>query len=280
MVGNSVWWSFLNKKMPRLITLCFLMLMAWQAGSWLAKGLEQPLVPAVPDLQPLNVERSVAPKTIALWGDVPAERAGEVTQVESDESESEVRATGLNLKLLGVIDSEPVGVAIIQTGREVKVLAVGESLRLNVTLHEIKGDYVILLNRNQRERLAMEDQVEGLVVTSEDVTHDVEAVTEQLLTVSEEIRQNPMRIGQYVRFEPLREQNEWLGIRIGARNQPEIFHALGFQEGDMVISINGLTLADMADNPAIWNQFLQESRFSLVVNRDGLEQTIDVDLQK
>jgi general secretion pathway protein C len=215
--------------------------------------------------------------------------------------------------LLGIIDAQPIGVAIIQAGRDTKVLSVGEALQSNVTLVEIGRDFVILQNRQQRERLSMDDAAAGLMVaaTKEPAQTEAEAglgaesdtgstgqdeknesnraaqdnqlapeQAQQLQSVSREVRENPMRIGQYVRFEPLRERDEWLGIRIGARNHPEIFGALGFREGELVTSINGLTVAEMAQNPAVWNRFLQESRFSLVVNRNGLEETIEVDLSQ
>jgi general secretion pathway protein C len=292
----------LSSRVSGLVALCVLVLMSWQGGVWLAQSFEQPVAPALPDLQPLAVEQTAAPKPVLLWGEVPLApvRQSPVTKPAPPPvvTESAVRATRLNVKLLGVIDSKPVGVAIIQVGRDVKVLSVGEQLQPNVTLVEIGGNFVILQNRGQRERLDMDDPTSELITSAAAVAEETPPQapinevasnaldqlapeqTEQLLAVSREVRQNPMKIGQYVRFEPMRERDEWLGIRIGARNHPEIFRGLGFQEGDMVTSINGLTIAEMADNPAVWNRFLQESRFSLVVNRNGLDQTIDVDLSQ
>lgn len=276
--------------------LTLLLLMSWQLGGWLAQGLKSIEPPGLPSLlTPENTAQTSSPR-INLWGVPELISAAKLEKPAVEAVESAARRTRLNAVLLGVIQAEPYGVAIIQVGRETKVLSVGENLQAQVSLAEIGTNYAILQNRGVRERLEMDDQTAGLLVQGSEVNHPSKADSagaltrppsqlapeqaQQLQTVSQEIRQNPMRIGQYVRFEPLRERDEWLGIRIGPRNHPEIFSGLGFREGDLVVSINGLTVADMAQNPAVWNQFLQESRFSLVVNRDGLNETIDVDLSQ
>lgn len=288
-----------NGVLRRWLGFVLLMLISWQIGVLLAQNLNQIDPPLLPSLEPLSIKESPQLGLLQLWGTPPAavDPVLEPVAVETPP----VRATRLNLKLLGVIRAEAFGVAIIQAGRDTKVLTVGEELQSNVKLDEIGADYVIIKNRGAHERLDMEtqtadllinQQAEALVAQSDQTRQGAERQqntsstsmvladeqSQQLQFVSQEIRQNPMRIGQYVRFEPLRERGEWLGIRIGPRNHPEIFGALGFREGDLVVSINGLTVADMAENPAVWNQFLQESRFSLVVNRNGLNETIDVDL--
>ncbi|UQB41717.1 type II secretion system protein GspC [Thiomicrospira microaerophila] len=290
-----------NGVLRKWLGFVLLMLISWQVGVWLAQNLNQVDPPLLPSLEPLAIKESPKLGLLQLWGTPPAAAVVPVEEPVVVEAPP-VRATRLNLKLLGVIRAEAFGVAIIQTGRDTKVLTVGEELQSNVKLDEIGADYVIIKNRGAYERLTMESQSDGLLVVQHpetpvlqpDQIHQVASQqpqntsstggvlateqSQQLQLVSQEIRQNPMRIGQYVRFEPLRERGEWLGIRIGPRNHPEIFGALGFREGDLVVSINGLTVADMAENPAVWNQFLQESRFSLVVNRNGLNETIDVDL--
>jgi general secretion pathway protein C len=294
------------KPLSVIVTIGLCLVIAWQLGVGVAQMLAQPTVLVLPNLQPVVAEQEsvVKPKPILIWGTVPPAPVRQAPVSKPAPApvvvEQAVRDTRLNVKLLGIIDAQPVGVAIIQTGRDTKVLSVGEVLQPNVTLVEIGRDFVILQNRGQRERLSMDDQTSGLLVSdsktqaeppssqtsdvmrSGDGTNAMDQLApeqaQQLLAVSSEVRQNPMKIGQYVRFEPMRERGEWQGIRIGARNHPEIFRALGFQEGDMVTSINGLSIAEMADNPTVWNQFLQESRFSLMVNRNGLEETIEVDL--
>ncbi|WP_044407915.1 type II secretion system protein N [Thiomicrospira microaerophila] len=287
-----------------LMAFLLLLVMAWQLGGGLAQTLEQPAAPVLPDLKPVALEREPVSSPIALWGQVPpsapASRPQPRPVAPPPTPVQPIRDTRLNVKLLGVINAQPVGVAIIQAGRDTKVLSVGELLQSNVTLVEIGRDFVILQNRQQRERLSMDDAAAGLMVAAEQTSQAKERApvespvsgytpqqsalapeqAQQLQSVSREVRENPMRIGQYVRFEPLRERDAWLGIRIGARNHPEIFGALGFREGDLVTSINGLSVAEMAQNPAVWNRFLQESRFSLVVNRNGLEETIEVDLSQ
>ncbi|WP_157862725.1 type II secretion system protein N [Thiomicrospira cyclica] len=262
-------------------------MLVWQAGVLAAKFLAVPVTPPLPVMQSLSLQKSIeSPIPLGLWGESPAVASASFVPVQSEPIITETR---LNFQLIGVIRQQDKQVAIIQAGRDVRVLAVGDQLPNNVALAEVGADFVMLRNQGRLERLSMVDNAMGLLEKSvenptdaespliEQVGLDAQQQT-QLRQVSQQVRQSPMAIGQYVRFEGVKEGSNWLGIRIAPRNHPDIFSALGFREGDLVTSINGITVAEMAENPTVWNQFLQDRRFSLVINRNGLAETIEVDL--
>jgi general secretion pathway protein C len=266
--------------------------MGW-SGAWLAQSLDVPV--ALEPLAVLGVNSSSAesasaekwPSLVGLWGEPVVVKAPPPAPVSrpapppTPKTEVPV-ATRLNLKLLGVIQSSSRDVAIIGSGSKTLVLTIGEEVQANVTLLEVHPHYVILQNRQKKEILAME----GEVVVDADKKEEPEPQkaerpeldTEKLKTLSGEIRQNPMRFGHYVRFQPLQENGNWVGLRIWPRNEPQMFAALGFEQGDVIKAINGQSMDQMAKNPAIWNGFLQETRFSLQVERNGLLETVEVDL--
>lgn len=256
----------------------------WLSGAWLAQSLEQASMPILPEFSATS-QTSVASSGMVnlLYG--KTDKSVNQSTLSSLDAEN-LTDTRLKLSLLGTIKTGKVGVAILGNGGNTLVVSEGEQVINGVELVEVAADYVILLHRGKHERLAMEDRVAGLV-TEESDKNAVGAAgglslssaeQQRMKKINNEIRENPMRMANYVRFKGVKKNDVWVGIEVAPRKEHKIFEAMGLKPGDLIKSINGTQVQELADAPTLWNRYLQESRFDLQVERNGLLETISVDL--
>ncbi|MBE0472546.1 MAG: type II secretion system protein GspC [Methyloprofundus sp.] len=284
MVAKAVWSQAImirqwmaSSSLAKIASFLLVLLLSWQGGAWLAQGFDKFSSPVLPELQMATSNNSIVAYGINLWGVPDRAQPKEVAPVVS----KNIQDTRLSLTLLGVIKQAEHSVAIIERGRESLVLTVGELVQPNVSLIEIGNDYVVLLHRGKHERLAMEDRAGGLITGEVKPVDDLSlssAEQQRLQQINSEIRENPMRMGNYVRFKGVKKNDAWVGIEVSPRREHKIFEAMGLKPGDLIKSINGTQIQELADAPTLWNRFLQESRFDLQVERNGLLETISVDL--
>jgi general secretion pathway protein C len=264
----------LSRTLAGLLALLLLVLLAWRLGAWLSGGLSPLPLPDMPALQAVNQSADHPEKpALALFGQ-PSSSA--LAQAVAEPSES-VSDTRLKLTLLGVIDLPPHSVAIIQQGQAIEVVALGETISQGVSLYRVAASEVILLNRGRLERLVMAQGLQGLLSEkSAPAASDVAVLRE----LRQSLLQNPMRISELIHFEPKYEQGQLRGIAIQPRQHPQLFRRLGFQSGDVIAQINGQSLQDLAKQPANWAKLMQQTRFELVLERNGLSETLSLDLNQ
>ncbi|MGE4501780.1 MAG: type II secretion system protein N [Thiomicrospira sp.] len=263
----------LNRALANLLALALLVLIAWRLGAWLSAELQPLSLPAMPELQAAKPSHSLSKPALALFGQPSSTALAQATP-PPDESVSDTR---LKLTLLGVIDLPPQSVAIIQQGNEVEVVALGETISQGVSLYQVGAGEVILLNRGRLERLAMVQGAQALLSEKATSSSSDGAVLREL---RQSLLQNPMRISELIHFEPKYEQGRLLGIAIEPRQHPALFRRLGFENGDLIAQINGLSLQDLAKQPASWAKLMQQTQFELVLVRNGLSETLSLDLNQ
>jgi general secretion pathway protein C len=263
----------LNRALANLLALALLVLIAWRLGAWLSAELQPLSLPAMPELQAAKPSHSLSKPALALFGQPSSTALAQATP-PPDESVSDTR---LKLTLLGVIDLPPQSVAIIQQGNEVEVVALGETISQGVSLYQVGAGEVILLNRGRLERLAMVQGAQALLSEKATSASSDGAVLREL---RQSLLQNPMRISELIHFEPKYEQGRLLGIAIEPRQHPALFRRLGFENGDLIAQINGLSLQDLAKQPASWAKLMQQTQFELVLVRNGLSETLSLDLNQ
>lgn len=263
----------LNRALANLLALALLVLIAWRLGAWLSAELQPLSLPAMPELQAAKPSHNLSKPALALFGQPSSTALAQATP-PPDESVSDTR---LKLTLLGVIDLPPQSVAIIQQGNEVEVVALGETISQGVSLYQVGAGEVILLNRGRLERLAMVQGAQALLSEKATSASSDGAVLREL---RQSLLQNPMRISELIHFEPKYEQGRLLGIAIEPRQHPALFRRLGFENGDLIAQINGLSLQDLAKQPASWAKLMQQTQFELVLVRNGLSETLSLDLNQ
>ena len=196
--------------------------------------------------------------------------------------------TRLNLRLLGVSASSVPerSAAIIEQAGQQSVYSPGDLLtNTQVKVLEIYADRVILENQGRRETLELEGIGElspGLSLTMEAQRGSPPAQEQQqqqqqqpppVLTRGEAMAQSVL---DYVSISPVRQGASMQGYRLQAKNNPELFTAAGFQNGDLAIAINGQSLTDMSTAMALTRSLGTMTSMTVTVLRQG--KTIDLEL--
>lgn len=225
--------------------------------------------------------------------------------------EDEAVDTELSLVLRGVIGSnqEESARAIIADGSEQQIYSPGDELpvRGNVTLEKILPLRVILNNNGRYESLWLysdENLRQGLAVQPplddrpgrswegpEDTGTDPQSAPEEgheSVPEDEVLEDASEQIGQRVGSQSLsdvvsmsihREEGQIVGYRIRPGRDRSLFDSLGLESGDLVKAVNGAELSSPQRVMEIYRDLGDASSASLLIERDGQEITIDIDLQ-
>lgn len=67
-------------------------------------------------------------------------------------------------------------------------------------------------------------------------------------------------------------------IKVWPKQEKVLFTTLGFHSGDLLKVVNGHTVDELSSNPALWQKLLSESSLSVVIDRQGVEQSLSVEM--
>lgn len=95
-----------------------------------------------------------------------------------------------------------------------------------------------------------------------------------------QLTQRPAEIADYLTVAPVREGGELRGYRINPGRKPDLFSKLGFEPGDLAVSINGADLSDNQQAQQILLQLPQLRTLTVSVERDGQRYDISVSLDE
>lgn len=269
--------AFSVPKIRSVLQWFLFIVLAWLLGALVANQFSRVEPPSLPLLKNGAQATKVNGQPSFLFGDFKAvlDQEGEAAA-----NLDALKETRLNLKLVGVIDYPNRGLALIQRGGKSEVYGVGDEIQSGVTLLNVLGDQVVILNRGAQERLALEGLNNQLLQSSNkpQTPHDNRASTPtmRLTEIGRQLKRSPMSISQYLRFEPINQGGKWVAVKIWSKSDQALFRSLGFEEGDRVTLINGKTINEMAKNPALWREFLNESKMDLTVERNGVPETVAV----
>lgn len=270
--------------LPKALSFVFLLWCAWLIGALISSQLKTIELPELPTVQVLPEKKvSAQGDPSYLFGKPDIEQA--VLTADRSVSPDELDQTRLKLKLIGVIVSQDKGVAIIEATGATKVVSIGEEILSGVELLKVLPDQVVILHRGKQEKLMMERSEEALIQSLSSPVSPAEEASElssdqkqTLRNIGEELRQQPVSISKYIRFQPVNEDGKWVAVKIWPRAEKEVFESIGFKAGDLLKSINGRSIQEMSQEPALWQAFLNDSRFELGVERKGQLVTLSVDL--
>jgi len=269
-----------------------ILILAWWAGSLAVEGLESPQKPTLPQVS--LSQSSVIPKgdAVILFG--APKQIDRTPKPKAEVTSQSVTKTRLNLQLIGLIGQGDNGVALINRSGKTLVVGLGERVQTKVTLIEIMQDAVVLDNRGKHEKLTLKGISKQSLVSKQTVKPSLSKsanVTDSEKNLSsgqrnklDEIggllREQPLTISQYIRFQPINEGGVWTGVKLWSKKDKTLYQALGFAEGDILREVNGQSIQKMASNPTLWQKFLKESSFNLVVERHGALENISVNFNR
>lgn len=297
----AVWrarWPLLAERLPGIASALLVIILAWVLAGLIWQLIPAPALPhstgpATGSLQaPGNAPDNDINQLIALhlFGIPNAPQQTEMAAIDAPE-------TRLNLVLRGVIAAQAAELsrAIIASGNEESLYAIGASVPGGASIHAILPEKVILRRAGQLETLTLPsemDETQGIsyAVSTAPVDQLRESQPEsppdslvarfaepppvspqpvELRRLKQSLQQNPAALLDIVRPQPVRENGEYVGYRLNPGPDAEQFRALGLQSGDVVTAINGQSLSNPSQSLQIMQQLDAGQAVTLTVRRHG-----------
>ena len=279
------------------VNVILLVLLTYLLAEWTWKLLPGPeaLPPPPPPRDQTNTtaanQAAVKTRDIAKWhlfGEKAANQTPVMPQV------TEMPETKLNLELRGIFASDDPakgGAIIADPRKEENFYMVGAQLPGNATLKEIYPDRIVLMRNNQfetlrlpRESLETGGKQAGGQSRSESYTSPSPAGSEPLNSGAS-IREyrdvlinEPQRLADMIRIEPIREANQFTGYRIQPGNDESFFSRFGLQPGDIVTAVNGVTLDTPAKGLNVLRSLADTNEIRVELKRNGVPQSFVVNI--
>ena len=236
-----------------------------------------------------------------LFGEAGAEALAETSTPAPTESvragiEKNARETRLDLTLRGVVASteDGLGHAIIEYKSRQEVYAVEDALPVSgkVTLAKVMPQQVVLDNGGTYELLTLFDE-SGLSAqipapTPESQPREASRVQRERrddpLTAElasgyrQQLYSNPQALVDVVSISAVRSDGELRGYKIAPGKDASQFQQLGFRDGDVVTSVNGISLDDPANTMQLYQTMrtASEAVFDLERNNEQVSVTVSL----
>jgi general secretion pathway protein C len=291
--------KLLTKQLPLAVALIMILLISSRAAE-----LTWSLIPA-PDIQSQMQSKSAKSSPTIKRRDTSKQLdsvaklhlfgvAGATKKAKKIDSNAPV--TRLNLTLHGVFvaDEAEKGEAIIGTSGNVqKYYKVGNAVMSGVTLQAVFNDRVVLLRNGQSEVLRFPKVSKPRSVTDTSKSSRIKSrssragigpgsvarnVSRDLKKYSNLLREEPLKIFEYVRFVPVKSRDGMKGYRILPQKNRELYNQLGVRPSDLVTSVNGVALSNDKEAMKLIEKLKDSESIQVEIVRNGKPQTLNFDL--
>lgn len=196
--------------------------------------------------------------------------------------------TNLNLTLLGILangHNKASSRALIANGTEEKPYAIDETVAPGAVLTAIFPDRVVLWHNGQPETLRLDKSQptsSAPPIAMADNAGGESGAAESLGQIRQQMLQNPGKAQDYIRVQPAASPtgNGQIGYRIYPGKDRAVFNDAGLRPGDVVTSINGVSLDDPAKSLQLLSDLSNASQVTLTIQRGGETQTVSVNLSQ
>ncbi|SEG50922.1 type II secretion system protein GspC [Vibrio hangzhouensis] len=272
-----------------VLTLLLLGLSAWIAGILLWQLFPQthsvsrwvaPVVTSTASSVPSNTLQSSDINNANIFGLYSREQKIIQAPVVKDAPK-----TRLNVVLVGsVVSSNPnLSLAVVANRGKQGTYGIGEQIEgTRATVSAVMIDRIIISNSGRDEtvmlegleykKLELKQPPQG--AASNIAGNNPVDVEEKLAAIRTTITQDPQQIFQYVRLSQVKQDGEIKGYRVSPGRDPELFNAVGLQNGDIAIALNGADLTDPAAMGQIYQSITELTELNLTVERDGQQHDI------
>lgn len=276
-VSAQQWLDRASRTVPRVLTVVFVIAIAWQLVqlTWLL--LERTPDEAVPIAPPPASVANAPRKTVNVQTIVDAHLFGQQQAAPSVDA-SAAPETTMNLVLAGTWASEDPkrGFAFIgESANAARMYAVGKSVRQGTVLNAVYADRVVLDNNGNLETLKLPRLSNSNLVAqlTPQPKPQPNQFTENLRRMAES---NPAAFAEIVRPQPVFANGVQRGYRVYPGRNRQQFAKLGLQPGDLVLSINGTPLDDPQRGMEIFNTMGASDRVTVTVERNGQPQELSL----
>lgn len=207
--------------------------------------------------------------------------------------------TRLDLVLVGTLAEQGSehGTAVIEAKGKQQIYTVGDRLPVGnaVTLVKVLNGRVVLDNDGTYELLTLFEDALSLgssrqstaspgvrpAAPSEQINGtriDAGAGVEVAAQYRQQLYDNPRSLAELVQVSTVQGADGLRGYRITPGKNPEQFRALGFETGDIVLAVNGLSLSDVGNAARLYDMMREATEATFDVERDGAAITVAVEL--
>ncbi|WP_428754192.1 type II secretion system protein GspC [Vibrio cionasavignyae] len=271
------------------IALCLLGLSAWIAGvlAWQlfpqSSSVGRWVPPTMVKVQSTGTSNSAYSSEINkanIFGQYQREQKVVQTPVVTDAPK-----TRLNVVLVGsVVSNNPDrSLAVVANRGKQGTYGIGEQIEgTRATIAAVLIDRIIISNSGRDETVMLE----GIEYKKLDLKQPAPAAAsnvvgnnprdneEKLAAIRSTITQDPQQIFQYVRLSQVKRDGKISGYRVSPGRDAELFNAVGLQNGDIAVALNGADLTDPAAMGQIYQSISDLTELNLTVERDGQQHDI------
>ena len=250
------------------------------------------------DANPVDIDSLVAWHLFGEAGEVVVEipLPEEAAQASAREGiEDGAQETRLQVILRGIVSSteDGLGYAIIESNSQQDVYAVEDKLPLSgeVTLAKVMPRQVVLDNGGTYELLVLyEESGLGGAAPAEPSANtapeppaavdrrDDSETTSLAQSYRERLYQNPQSLAEVVRISAVREGSTMRGYQVSPGKDAEQFRQMGFEAGDVVTGINGVSLDNPTNTMVLYNSLRTAGEVVFELERGGQQMTLSVNL--
>jgi general secretion pathway protein C len=241
----------------------------------------------------LDIQRLQALHLFGKAGAGPAPLPEQKVVSAREGIEDNARKTKLSLVLRGIVATtdDGLGHAIIEHRSKQAVYAVEDKLPVpgRVTLAKVMPTQVILNNGGTYERLELFDKSqisstavlapppEPAAARSIDRRDDAQ-LAEMAAEYRSRLYKDPQSLASVVNISAVRENGTLRGYRVSPGQDREQFQLLGFQAGDLVTSVNGVSLDNPSNTMKLYNMMRSAGEATFELERGGSPLTLSVSL--
>jgi general secretion pathway protein C len=220
--------------------------------------------------------------------------AAETAQANAREGiEDGAEETRLQLTLRGVVSSteDGLGFAIIENSGQQDVYAVEDKLPVPGELAKVMPRQVVLDNGGTYELLVLYEESSmgapgAAMPAATNTTEPPEQVdrredpetTNLAQSYRERLYQNPQSLADVVSISAVREGSSMVGYRVSPGKDAEQFAQLGFEAGDVVTAINGVSLDNPTNTMVLYNSLRTAGDVVFELQRGDQQLTLSVNL--
>ncbi|MCG8027483.1 MAG: type II secretion system protein GspC [Candidatus Thiodiazotropha taylori] len=290
--------GFVSNQLPIVVAILLILLISWRAAELTWGMIPVPDVPyhrAPTETQQTRSDNASSNSDTRLSKVSDLHLFGKAGEVKKPKKvDKKAPETRLNLTLHGVFvaDLPENGAAIIAKGSDQKYHKVGSAVMSGVTLQAVYTDRVVLLRKGQSEVLrfpklknnsAPSKRKSGksskrTVKTSDNFGPGPVSRNPNLSKYRDMLKQEPLKVFEYVRFVPVKSRDGMKGYRILPQKNRELYNQLGVRPSDLVTAVNGVPLTNDKEAMKLMDQLKDASNLQVDIIRNGQSRTLSFDL--
>ncbi|MEL6710288.1 MAG: type II secretion system protein GspC [Pseudomonadota bacterium] len=282
---DSPWLVRTARLVAHLVLLSLVILLSWQLANlvWLWQteaGTAEVAVSGVTATQP---QQAPAPAIYDLFPGVVKPKPIKTRPAAPKK---------LRLTLRGVYaTSDPkAGLALISSANAApRKYVVGAQIQSGVTLYEVYADHVVLLRGSDFVELALPKNTRGIEqrrapakltgMPGDPVILQKPQLVRKLQRYRQQLRDNPMAMGRLINGVPVMRAGKIHGLQVAPGTDPVLLTELGLERGDILISLNDTAVNDIKNLPGLLRTLSEDKQFDLVLERQGIVQTLNIYLE-